>query len=84
MAHKDPKKGMTIEKVKEMKIQLEKEIMALLKDFESDTGVYTGYMNIERERDEIDIKESPQSDSKRGKPKDILNVDVSMELDLIF
>ncbi len=83
MAHKGPKKGMTIEKVKEMKIGLETEIMKLLKDFESETGVYTGYLNIEREQEEVDIKEAPIMQTST-KEKDIINVDVNMELDLIF
>lgn len=71
---------LTIKQVKEKKIVLEEAITKLLKDFEKDTGVRTGYMNIERKRDKNakDIPE-PVNSTKR----DIVTVEVNMEIDLI-
>jgi len=81
-----PKKGMTIIEVKEKKIQLEKDILVLLKKYESDTGVYVNYMNLERKRnkDEGRLDEPETASSKRSKPKELVNVNVDMELDLIY
>jgi hypothetical protein len=74
------KKSMTIEEVKKAKIALEKEIMDKMKSFEEGTGVYVGYINVQREREEKEYLE-PEMPSKKGPIK---NVEVNMDLDLIY
>ena len=74
------KKSVTIEDVKKAKIELEKQILTLVKAFESDYGVRVSYLHFDRKRDE-DIKaETPTS----RKPGPIVNVDVNMDLDLVY
>jgi predicted small secreted protein len=72
------KKNVTIEEVKKAKIQLEKDILKLVKGFESDNGVRISYINMERKRDE---KTEAPVDVERGP---IINVDANMELDLVY
>ena len=45
------KKSYTIEEIKKKKIKLESAFMKLIKDFETDTDVKVGYLNIERAND---------------------------------
>lgn len=75
---------MTIDEVKKRKIQLESDIMDLIKDFEKETGVFAGYVNIQRERstDENGFDEPVATKSPSKKP--VENVEVSMDLDLIY
>ena len=78
MAHK----SMTIDDVKKRKIQLEKDILKMLQDFEKDTKVYVSYTNFKRKNDRdmetaVDVPTSP----KRGP---LVNVTVEMDLDLIY
>ena len=67
----------TIADVKEAKIKLEASIVKLLKDFEKDYAVRTGYMNIERKGD------SDRMEPSRKKPGAIVDIDVNMDFDLI-
>ena len=73
-----PKKGLTVEEVKKAKIQLEKDILEAVTDFEKDNGVRISYISLARERDE-DMPEA-----KRSEPGPVINVDASMELDLVY
>jgi len=69
------KKSATIEDVKKAKIGLEKQILDLAKSFEKDYGVKVSYISLDRKNDEDEIKE------EQGP---ISNVDISMDLDLIY
>jgi hypothetical protein len=73
------KKKITIEDVKKRKIQLESDILELLQGFEKETGVRASYMTIERKGDHEKIAEPTV---ERSGP--INNVDVSMELNLLY
>jgi hypothetical protein len=73
-------KGPTIQEVKKNKIKLEQEILELIKKFESDNGVYAGYINIQRDHEDS-LAEAPTKMEKKGAVK---NVEVSMDLDLIY
>ena len=72
---------MTIEDVKKAKIKLESDILKMIKDFESDTGVYINYLNMDRKYDEDDQVENVPSRRRVGK---LQNVEASMELDLMY
>lgn len=74
------KKNMTIEEVKKAKIKLESDILDMVKKFENETGVYATYINFQRERDDEDMPEVTMK-AERGPLK---NVEVNMELDLIY
>lgn len=75
-----PKKGLTVEEVKKAKIQMEKDVLKTVADFEKDNGVYVSYISLKRKRDDdeavVGVKEID-----RGP---IINVDASMELDLVY
>jgi len=71
-----PKKNLTIEEVKKAKIQLEKDILKLVKDFESDNGVRITYVSLDRKGD----TETP-AELERGP---IVDVNANMELDLVY
>uniref|UniRef100_A0A6M3J9X8 Uncharacterized protein n=1 Tax=viral metagenome TaxID=1070528 RepID=A0A6M3J9X8_9ZZZZ len=72
------KKSMTIDEVKKRKIQLEKDVLKLLQEFETETGVRTGYINFDRgETDDVPVP-------TRGNTGKLRNVDINMELDLIY
>lgn len=69
----------TIEDAKKNKIKLESTILDLIKDFEKENGIYISYLSIERKYEDDDMPDPP---SRRiGK---LLNVEASMELDLIY
>jgi hypothetical protein len=73
-------KSPTIKEVKKAKIELESAIMKLMQDFEDTNGVFVGYINVQRKHDDRDYAE-PERPEKRGP---INNVDVNMDLDLIY
>jgi len=73
-----PKKGLTVEEVKKAKIQMEKDVLKLVTDFEKENGVYISYVSLERRRDET----VPEAKEVERGP--IINVDASMELDLVY
>jgi len=75
------KKSATIEDVKKAKIGLEKQILELSKAFEKDYGVKVSYIHFDRERGE-DKLNTPEIAQK--KPGPIVNVDVNMDLDLVY
>jgi len=70
----------TIKEVKKNKMKLEEEILDLIQKFESENGVYAGYINIQREHRDSDVPE-PERPEKRGPVK---NVEINMDLDLIY
>jgi len=74
------KKSATIEDVKKAKIGLEKQILDLAKSFEKDYGVKVSYVHFNRKRDEDNMS----APVKESKPGPIVNVDVNMDLDLIY
>lgn len=71
------KNNKTIEEVKQAKIKLESSITKLLKTFEKDYGVRTGYFRVERKGD------NDRMEPSRKKPGVIKNVEVNMDFDLI-
>lgn len=73
-----PKRGLTVEDVKKAKIQLEKDILGMVTSFEKDNGVRISYISLARERDD----DMPVA--KESRPGPVVNVDASMELDLIY
>ena len=73
------KKGYTIEEVKKAKIELEKQMLTLAKDFEKTYGVRVSYIGIDRKRDE-DM--APKVSNE--KPGPIVDVSVNMDLDLVY
>lgn len=76
------KKNMTIVEVKKRKIKLEQDILALVNDFEKETGVFAGYINFQRDYDEDSM--GPVKERKMEKKKPVKNVEVSMDLDFIY
>lgn len=70
--------SMTIEQVKEAKIDLESAITELIVDYEEKTGVAVTWLNIQRKREYEDVPE-PVS-STRGP---IQTVSAEIDLDLI-
>jgi len=73
-------KSLTIKEVKENKVKMELEILKLMQNFESDNGVFVGYINVKRKRRETDYAE-PEKPEKKGPIK---NIEVNMDLDLIY
>ena len=75
-------KKLTIEDVKKKKIELESNILKSINEFEDNCGVYCSYINIKRKvDDESKVVEAPDGPTKKGP---VENVDVNMELDLIY
>ena len=72
--------NMTIKEVKTAKKSLENAILLLMQDFEEETGVYTGYISLERKHDDRDVA-APERPEKKGR---IDKIQVSMDLDLIY
>ncbi len=70
----------TIKEVKENKIELELAVLKLIQDFESANGVFAGYINVNRKHRETDYDE-PEKPEKKGP---VENVEISMDLDLIY
>ena len=71
--------SMTIAEVKDAKMELQNEILRMVKRFESETGTRLGYINVERNSDNY-YDEAPVEE-KRGKT--IKSVEVSMDIDVI-
>ena len=71
------KNNKTIEDVKRARIKLESSITKLLKGFEKDYGVKTGYMSINRKGD------SDRMEPSRKKPGVITNVDINLDFDIL-
>ena len=74
--------AMTIVDVKKAAIELETAITKLMQDFEKETGMRTGYMDIMRKRDASEDSNSPESIMPREEPtKDIetVNIDIRFE-----
>lgn len=67
----------TIEEVKQAKIKLESSITKLLKTFEKEYGVRTGYFHVERKGN------NDRMEPSRKKPGVIKNVDVNIDFDLM-
>jgi hypothetical protein len=76
------KKNVTIEDAKKNKIQLEKDILELVKKFEEDNGIYINYVSLERKYDDDDMKVVAERPSRRV--GNLINVEASMELDLMY
>jgi hypothetical protein len=77
-------KKLTILDVKKKKIELETSILKLVNDFEEECGVYcSSYINMDRGRDDSTevCCEKPAGPEKKGPIK---NVDIRMDLDLIY
>lgn len=72
------KKSKTIEEVKKAKIDIEKQVLKIIQDFEKENGVRLSYISIDRERDD---REELKPLSEQGPVK---NIDINMELDLIY
>lgn len=77
------KSNMTIDEVKKAKIKLEKDVLELLKTFESETGVYTSYMNFRRKEDKDTLNgvQSVEDNVKRGP---LVDISINMDLDLVY
>jgi hypothetical protein len=73
-------KKLTILDVKKKKVELETNILKLINDFESECGVRTTYVNISRKR-EKENRTVAECEPAKGP---VENVDVNMELDLIY
>jgi hypothetical protein len=72
---------LTIDQVKERKLQLEKDLRARLKKFEKDTEVFVDYIHIERKMTKGKPKRGEEVyPIERNGP--IVNVDVNMRIDL--
>ena len=72
-------KKLTIEDVKKKKIELEGAILKLVQEFEKECGVRANHIDINRKRDK-EIAIEPVAE--RSGP--VENVDVRMELDLVY
>lgn len=74
----------TIEEIKQKKIDLEKEVTKLVKDFESETDTRLGYMNISRKPQDHE-KESNNCcaviPDYKYETKDIETVDFDLRFD---
>jgi hypothetical protein len=74
-------KKLTILDVKKKKMELETSILKLINDFEEECGVRATYINFDRKR-EKETKSCPEPCEPAKGP--VENVDVNMELDLIY
>uniref|UniRef100_A0A6M3X6F8 Uncharacterized protein n=1 Tax=viral metagenome TaxID=1070528 RepID=A0A6M3X6F8_9ZZZZ len=74
------KKSMTIDEVKKAKIKVESDILKMIKDFENETKVKISHISLDRDYGE----DAPIAEPSRGKPGAIKNVDLNMELDLLY
>lgn len=72
------KDSMTIKDVKEKKIEVEAEILKIIQEFEQESEVRITYISLDRETYE---KTAEVPEERRGP---IQNVDMNMELDLIY
>jgi hypothetical protein len=75
-------KKLTIEDVKKKKVELESNILKLVNEFEDECGVKATYINIDRKRNKSTTVEMPEPCEPNRGP--VENVDVNMELDLIY
>lgn len=71
-------KKLTIEDVKKKKIQLEKDILKTIQDFEKECGVKISYISLNRSSESTEAVPEPRREGP------IKNVNASMELDLIY
>ena len=75
------KKSLTIKEVKDKKTELEIAILKLVQDFEKECGVYASYVHFNRKNDYEERPTKADGPEKRGP---VENVDMNMELDLIY
>ena len=73
-------KNITIKDVKDKKNKMELDILKLIRDFEKDCGVYASYINLKRKRNKDEYPEEVSPTIKGP----IINVEVNMDLDLIY
>lgn len=73
-------KNVTIKDVKDKKTKLELDILKMIQDFEKECGVYASYISLRRKKDKETYPEEV-SPTKRGP---VANVDINMDLDLIY
>jgi len=78
--HLMAKKSMTIKDVKDKKTKLELDILKMVQDFEKECEVYASYISLDRKRD----KETYPEEVSPAKKGPVINVDISMDLDLIY
>ena len=69
------KKSLTLDEIKEKKIDLESTILDMVTDFEEETGVKLSYIHFDRPR--LDEDRPIPVDEERGP---ITNVDISMQI----
>lgn len=74
---------LTIAQVKEKKLELEAAMLKLAQDFEDETGVKVSYTNFQRENLNR-TSSSPEPMEDNYKPGPLINVEVSMDLDLLY
>ena len=74
------KKNITIKDVKDKKAKLELDILKMVQDFEKECGVYASYVSLKRKRDKETYPEEV-SPTKKGP---VINVDVNMDLDIMY
>lgn len=76
-------KEMTIEEAKQKKLELEKMIANSMKEFEKDTGMRLGYIDVLRKRDnKKEEANSPESVMPTEyKTRDIETVNIDLRLD---
>lgn len=70
------KKSLTIKEVKDKKSQLEVDILKMVKDFEKECGLTISYISTRRKNED-----NVPSVSEEGP---ITNVEISMDLDLVY
>lgn len=74
-------KKLTIADVKKKKIELESNILKLINGFEKECGVRATYINFNRKKGKETASIPEPCEPERGP---VENVDVNMELDLIY
>lgn len=72
-------KKLTIADVKKMKVDLEAEILKMIKAFEKDTGVKVTYLNVKR-----DYPDEKYPDVVETKNYPIKDIELNVDLDLVY
>ena len=75
--------AMTVDEAKERKLEIEKEVTQLFKDFEAESGFRVGYLDVMRKRPKKSKHNDPESvmpdEPYRSEDIETVNIDLRME-----
>ncbi len=74
--------AMTVDEAKERKLEIEKEVTKLFKDFEDESGFRVGYLDVMRKRPKRSKHNDPESvmpEPMKSEDIETVNIDLRME-----